>query len=144
MKPTETITKRETENFLASLPMISGLWDVLYTNVFLVLHLVILIVNKLTNYFFYVPLLPFICNFYAFTFSSLNIDAYNFILFCALLKILGENKLMIKPTKSMNFHLTIFHINPFVMGKIQTRFLPNNPKKARTKLTKQFENYIWT
>ena len=39
------------QNFLASPPMISGLWDVFYTTVFLVPHFVILIVNKLTDYF---------------------------------------------------------------------------------------------
>ena len=33
--------------FLASLPMISGLWDVFHTTIFLVPHFVILIVNKL-------------------------------------------------------------------------------------------------
>ena len=33
--------------FLASLPMISGLWDVFHTTVFLVPHFVITIVNKL-------------------------------------------------------------------------------------------------
>ena len=39
---------------------------------------------------------------------------------------------MIKPTKFMNFHLTIFHIYHFVMGKLQTHFLPNNQNKSRT------------
>ena len=35
--------------------MISGLWDVFYTTVFLVPHLVILIVNKLIDHFcFYI------------------------------------------------------------------------------------------
>ena len=29
---------------------------------------------------------------------------------------------MIKPTNFMNFHLTILHIYPFVMVKIQTHF----------------------
>ena len=44
----------------------------------------------------------------------------------------------------MNFHLTIFHIYPFVIGKIQTSFLPNNTKKSRTKLAKQFKKQNWT
>ena len=44
------------QTFLASLPMISGLWDLFYTTVFLVSHFLILIVNKLTDYFcFYIP-----------------------------------------------------------------------------------------
>ena len=56
MNPTEKITNRETAKFLASLPLISDLWDVFYSNVFLVPHFVILIVNKLTDYFcFYIP-----------------------------------------------------------------------------------------
>ena len=36
-------------SFLASLPMISGLWDVFHTTVFLVTHFVIMIVNKLIS-----------------------------------------------------------------------------------------------
>ena len=47
MNPVENITNRATANFLASLPMISGLLDVFYTTVFLVPHFVIFIVNKL-------------------------------------------------------------------------------------------------
>ena len=37
---------------------------------------------------------------------------------------------MIKRTKFMNVHLTIFHIYHFVIGKLQTHFLPNNQNKA--------------
>ena len=40
--------------------MISGFWDVFYTTIFLVPHFVILIVNKLTDYF-----LKYTCNVYA-------------------------------------------------------------------------------
>ena len=33
-----------------------------------------------------------------------------------------NNKLIIKPTKFMNLHLTIFHIYHFVIGKLQIHF----------------------
>ena len=56
MNPTEGVTNKATEKNLASLPMISGLWDAFYTTVFLVPHFVIFIVDKLTDYFcFYIP-----------------------------------------------------------------------------------------
>ena len=51
--------------FLASLHMISGLWGVFHTTVFLVTHFVIMIVNKLIAFFLNIPLLPFLCNVYA-------------------------------------------------------------------------------
>ena len=46
---------------------------------------------------------------------------------------------MIKPTNFMNFHLTILHIYPFVMVKIQTHFyqiiqkniVPNDQKTRK-------------
>ena len=49
---------------------------------------------------------------------------------------------MIKPTKFINANLTIFHIYHFVMGKLQTDFLPNNQNNARTKLSKK-SKYIF-
>ena len=52
--------------------------------------------------------------------------------------------MLIKPTKFMTFHLTIFHIYHSVIGKIQTHFLPNNQNKARTKLSNKTKKYIWT
>ena len=45
-----------------------------------------------------------------------------------------------KPTKFMNFHLTIYHLYHFIMGKLQTHFLPNNQNKAGTKLSNKIEN----
>ena len=51
-----------------------------------------------------------------------------------------NNKLMMKPTKFMNFHLTIFHLYHLIMGKLQTHFLPNNQNKAGTKLSNKIEN----
>ena len=49
---------------------------------------------------------------------------------------------MIKPTKFMNFHPPVFHIYHFLMGKLQTRFRPNNQNKACTKLSKKSENIL--
>ena len=40
----------------------------------------------------------------------------------------------------MNSHLTIFHTYHFVIGKLQTHFIPNNQNKARTKLSNKSEN----
>ena len=51
---------------------------------------------------------------------------------------------MIKPTKFMNFSLTIFHIYYFVIGKLKSHFLPNNQNKALTKLSNKNEKHIGT
>ena len=40
----------------------------------------------------------------------------------------------------MNLYLTIFHIYHFVIGKLQTLFLPNIQNKARTKLSNKPKN----
>ena len=47
---------------------------------------------------------------------------------------------MVKSTKFMNFHLTIFHVYHFMIGKLQTHFILNNQNKAFTKLSNKIEN----
>ena len=47
---------------------------------------------------------------------------------------------MIKPTKFISFHLTIFHIYHFVIGNLQTHLKPNNQNKSRTKLSNKSKN----
>ena len=85
MKFTERITNRTIIISLASLPMISGLWNVLYTTVFLVPHFEILIVNKLIAY-----------SLFLYTIASISLQClcFYFYLSQASLKIMRilENK----------------------------------------------------
>ena len=58
--PQKILPTERPQNVSATLPMISGIWNVFYTTIFLVLHFAILIVKKLiAYYYFYIPLLPF-------------------------------------------------------------------------------------
>ena len=49
-----------------------------------------------------------------------------------------NNKLMIKLTKFMKFHYTVFHIYHFVTGKLQTRFWPLIFNQIIIKISYQF------